>query len=122
MIYSGGFFTPADRRLMETVRNTKPRALAQQNWPFKDPRLAEMLFRYRARNYPDSLSDDEFELWQQQRLRRLENPSDERQLNTERYKQELASARESRQGDNHAQKILDHLEAWGDQLIMPNNL
>lgn len=122
MIYSGGFFTAADRRLMDTIRNTEPRALAQQDWPFKDPRLAEMLFRYRARNYPDSLSDDEFQLWQQQRLRRLEHPSDERQLNTERYRLELASARESRQGDIHAQNILDRLEAWGDQLIMPNNL
>jgi len=117
MIYSGGFFSQADRRLMDTIRHTKPEALSQQKWPFKDPRLAEMLFRYRARNYPDTLAPDELELWQAQRLQRLQQPTDVRQLNPESFSQVIAEERASRQDDNHAQKILDHLEAWGNELL-----
>ncbi len=122
MIYSGGFFSPADRQLMDTIRHTEPAQLSQQDWPFKDQRLVEMLFRYRARNYPTTLDSDELERWQSERLRRLEQPSDDRQLNPEGFSQVIAHERNARQGDNHAQKILDQLEAWGDALLTPNSL
>jgi exodeoxyribonuclease-1 len=49
--------------------------LAQQQWPFDDERLPELLFRYRARNFPDTLSFEEQERWRifcQQRLSDLE--------------------------------------------------
>jgi exodeoxyribonuclease-1 len=116
MIYSGGFFSPADRRLMETIRHTKPAALAQQDWPFKDSRLNEMLFRFRARNYPDTLGPAESGRWQKQRLARLNQPTDDRQLNPERFALEISAARASRQGDSRAQNILDQLEAWGNEI------
>ena len=116
MIYSGGFFSPADRHLMETIQKTEPGELANQDWPFKDRRLAEMLFRFRARNYPHTLKPVESDLWQKQRLARLKRPTDDRQLNPDRYAQEISTARESHPGDNHAQKILDQLEAWGHEI------
>ena len=119
MIYSGGFFSSADRRLMDNIRHTNPEALSQQDWPFKDPRLEEMLFRYRARNYPDTLAAEELEKWQEQRMHRLEQPSNERQLNPEEFSKVIADERTSRQDDNHAQNILDNLEAWGDELLRP---
>lgn len=121
MIYSGGFFSSADRQLMDNIRQTKSAALAQLSWPFKDPRLVEMLFRYRARNFPDTLDPNESEQWQRQRLQRLQHPSDDRQLSPEGFAQVLADERALRQGDNHAQNILDHLEAWGNELLMPNS-
>jgi exodeoxyribonuclease-1 len=122
MIYSGGFFSSADRQLMDTIRHTKPASLSRQEWPFKDQRLVEMLFRYRARNYPTTLDSDELVRWQSERLQRLQQPSDNKQLNPEGFLQHLADERIARQGDNHAQKILDQLEAWADQLLMPNSL
>lgn len=122
MIYSGGFFSPSDRRLMDNIRQTKPGALSQQDWPFKDQRLTEMLFRYRARNYPGTLDASESERWQGERLQRLQHPSDDRQLNPESFAQVLAEERAARKDDNHAQNILDHLEAWGNELLMPNSL
>jgi exodeoxyribonuclease-1 len=39
--------------------------------PFDDARLAELVFRYRARNFPDSLSEQEAEHWEQHRAARL---------------------------------------------------
>ncbi|MBF4558360.1 exodeoxyribonuclease I [Pseudomonas sp. p50] len=66
-----GFIGDRDRRLCEQVRVADPAQLAQQQWPFDDERLPELLFRYRARNFPDTLSSPEQERWQlfcQQRL------------------------------------------------------
>ena len=119
MIYSGGFFSPADRKLMNDIRCTNPSELARGNWSFKDRRLTEMLFRYRARNFPNTLSAGENDRWQKQRLERLTQPTDDRQLNTERFAVEIATARDLHPGDGRAQNILDQLEAWGRQLSSP---
>jgi exodeoxyribonuclease-1 len=70
-----GFIGDRDRRLCEQVRTADPVQLAQQQWPFDDERLPELLFRYRARNFPDTLSFEEQERWRifcQQRLSDLE--------------------------------------------------
>ncbi|MGB1439150.1 MAG: exodeoxyribonuclease I, partial [Luminiphilus sp.] len=48
----------------EKVRDASPAALATESWVFEDGRLPELLFRYRARNFPDSLSDEERDRWQ----------------------------------------------------------
>jgi len=122
MIYSGGFFSPADRKLMDNIRKTKPGQLAQLDWPFKDPRLAEMLFRFRARNYPNTLTPEENLRWQKQRLGRLNQPANDRQLNPESFMLEISDARQTHPGDKQAQNILDHLEAWGSELTVPINL
>jgi len=112
MIYSGGFFSAHDQRLMARIHATEPRRLNQQDWPFKDPRLAEMLFRFRARNYPDTLSPDENRRWQTQRLQRLNQPADIRQMSPENFTLEIANARLLHKDDRSAQDILDQLEIW----------
>jgi exodeoxyribonuclease-1 len=43
---------------------------------FEDPRLDELLFRYRARNFPDTLDADERGRWQQYRHERLHEGRD----------------------------------------------
>lgn len=66
-----GFIGDRDRRLCEQVRAADPVQLSQEQWPFDDERLPELLFRYRARNFPDTLSFEEQERWRifcQQRL------------------------------------------------------
>jgi len=63
-LYSGGFFSPADRKLIEMVRQAKPEQLATVPFRFEDDRLPEMLFRYRARNFPQTLNQEEQQKWQ----------------------------------------------------------
>lgn len=75
MLYSGGFFSNEDRRKMEEIRNASPQQLKALDIPFQDQRIVEMLFRYRARNYPQTLSDDEMAHWNEYRLQRLTDPS-----------------------------------------------
>ena len=59
-----GFLGRNDEALLEKVRDASPAALATESWVFEDGRLPELLFRYRARNFPDSLSDEERDRWQ----------------------------------------------------------
>jgi exodeoxyribonuclease-1 len=64
MLYDG-FIGDRDRQLCERVRRADPAALARENWPFDDPRLPELLFRYRARNFAETLSLEEQQRWAQ---------------------------------------------------------
>jgi len=69
-----GFIGDRDRRLCEQVRTADPEQLAQEQWPFDDERLPELLFRYRARNFPDTLSFEEQERWRIFCQKRLSAP------------------------------------------------
>ncbi len=71
MLYSGGFFSDHDRALMEQVRNTATEELYELSLAFQDPRLEEMLLRYKARNFPHTLSEDEVQRWEEYRSRKL---------------------------------------------------
>ncbi|WP_296263254.1 exodeoxyribonuclease I [Pseudomonas sp. UBA6562] len=66
-----GFIGERDRRLCEQVRALDPQQLGQGQWMFDDARLPELLFRYRARNFPATLNEQERQRWHafcQQRL------------------------------------------------------
>lgn len=71
MIYSGGFFSDSDKNLMSMIRATSAADLARLDLPFRDARLATMLQRYRARNYRDTLNDQELAEWGEFRRQRL---------------------------------------------------
>ena len=57
-----GFLGERDRRLCDQVRSGAAND-ATAPLPFDDPRLPELLFRYRARNFPNSLSETEQQQW-----------------------------------------------------------
>ncbi|WP_137819854.1 exodeoxyribonuclease I [Pseudomonas sp. 2FG] len=69
-----GFLGDRDRRLCEQVRCAEPQRLARDDWPFDDGRLPELLFRYRARNFPETLSEPEQKRWREFCQRRLSAP------------------------------------------------
>ncbi|PKG57672.1 MULTISPECIES: exodeoxyribonuclease I [unclassified Shewanella] len=73
-LYSGGFFSRADKAKMEMIRNTKPVNLAALELSFDDERLPEMLFRYKARNYPETLDESELIRWREFCQPRLNDP------------------------------------------------
>ena len=70
-LYSGGFFSDTDRNLINQVRDANEQELTDLSLPFNDPRLATLLFRYKARNYPQTLNAAEVERWQHYRKFRL---------------------------------------------------
>jgi len=58
-----GLISDEDRRRCEQVRRTPPERLAHLDARFTDPRLGELYFRYRARNWPQTLSVLERARW-----------------------------------------------------------
>lgn len=67
----GGFISSADRKVLNDLRHMTPPQLASASPHFNDQRLGELLFRYRARNFPNSLSSDEQAIWEEHRCARL---------------------------------------------------
>ena len=59
----GGFLDNDDRRALQRLRALPPERLAER-WPaFNDPRLAELLLRFRARNHAETLSAADRAQW-----------------------------------------------------------
>ncbi len=69
-----GFLGDRDRRLCDQVRALDPVQLGQGHWMFDDSRMSELLFRYRARNFPDTLSAEERQRWFSFCQQRLSDP------------------------------------------------
>ena len=62
MIYDG-FFSAGDKANFDILRATPPEQLAALKLTVADQRFNELLFRYRARNYPHLLSMPEQQKW-----------------------------------------------------------
>ncbi|MFZ3219827.1 MAG: exodeoxyribonuclease I [Rhodoferax sp.] len=67
----GGFLGNGDRRRLNDLRALSAQQLASAHPAFEDERLPELLFRYRARNYPELLTEDELARWEAHRAERL---------------------------------------------------
>ena len=67
----GGFIGNADRRRLNELRALPAQKLACKRNAFDDPRLEELVFRYRARNFLASLSLDDAARWEVHRVAKL---------------------------------------------------
>jgi exodeoxyribonuclease-1 len=61
----GAFVPNSDRRLIQEVQESSPAELRDRRFAFTDRRLPELLFRYRARSWPEILTDREQAIWQE---------------------------------------------------------
>jgi exodeoxyribonuclease I len=117
MLYSGGFFKEQDKRLMDQIRSAGPEELAANSFPFMDARLQEMLFRYRARNYPDSLNQAEKSQWEEHRFAYLAEPGGGASLSLEEYHEIIDRMLESGELDDSQQAVLHQLLEYSDSLL-----
>ena len=109
-LYSG-FLPDADKNRLREVRRTPSELLGSSSLVFTDPRYAELLFRYRARNWPHSLSHDESARWQAFRQHRLTTESPLTTLTLDQY---FALIEQKRSEVDPAKlPLLDALEDWG---------
>ena len=64
-LYGGGFFSHSDKAQMDILRGLSPEQLGNHPFKFQDERLSVLLTRYRARNYPHTLTTEEQQRWQE---------------------------------------------------------
>lgn len=111
-----GFLQDADKRKFAEVRGTPPEALGLRDFAFTDARLPELLFRYRARNLPDTLSAEERARWDAYRRSRLCEDRGLSEITFAQHRAEVAALRLAHAGDGRAQALLDQAQAWADAL------
>ena len=104
-----GFIDGPDKLRIETVRNADARQLADFHPQFDDDRLSDLLLRYKARNFPASMSEDEVMTWEAWRGQRLH-----RQLPA--YLKSLQ--RLAANADDDRRFVLEELQLWAEA-IMP---
>lgn len=63
----GGFIGNEDRRRLERIKRLSPQELALDKTGFDDARLTELVWRYRARNFPQTLNPQEQQRWEEHR-------------------------------------------------------
>ena len=114
----GGFVGNADRRRLNDLRQLKAQELASARPAFDDARLTELLWRYRARNFPQSLSADELARWEAHRGARLFD-GEGGALTIEQLFEELDSLAES--ADERGEAILGALYDYAE-LIAPQRV
>ena len=109
----GGFLGTNDRRSLERLRALTPDQLAAKRVAFDDPRLDELLFRYRARNFPATLRDDERERWLQHCSARLHGGVGGGQSLAQFFDQ-IDTLSEG--ADERGQHLLGELYEWAEQI------
>jgi exodeoxyribonuclease-1 len=117
MLYTGGFFSDSDRREMARLRALSPEDLASRRFVFQDPRLPEMLFRYRARNWPSALAEDERDRWDAYRLQRLTEPGAGAGITIDAFQERLIALGAELRSDPERVALLDELAQWGERVM-----
>lgn len=113
----GGFFSQHDREEIEHVHKLSPNQLAECHPAFDDAKLHELLFRYRARNWPETLNAEESQRWEEYRRWRLTDPAGGASIVSEDYFAEIARYLADTGLDPKHRALLRDLSAWGETLL-----
>lgn len=106
-----GFFSDADRAAMNIIQQTAPANLPALDLTFNDDRITQLLFRYRARNFPGTLDDREQQRWLQHRREALNSER------IESFLLELESLANLHDGDNEKMAQLKALYDYARELV-----
>ncbi|MGV2859264.1 exodeoxyribonuclease I, partial [Serratia odorifera] len=106
-----GFFSDADKAAMKIIQQTKPQNLPALDLTFNDDRMQELLFRFRARNYPNTLDDGEQRRWLQHRQTALSAEK------VQSYVLQLEALYNLHEADSAKLALLKSLFDYGKQLV-----
>ena len=112
----GGFLSDDDRRRCEQVRRTPPEQLGQLQPGFDALKLNELLFRYRARNWPETLTHDERLRWEEFRRARLTEPGAGGSIVLDDYRHQLSRMAVDLSLTPEQRAVVDALIDWPAEL------
>ena len=102
---------------MDAVRDASPAKLAADSFVFEDSRLPEMLFRYRARNYPDSLSEEERAQWAEYCFQRITEPLADTSYCMEEFQGDIEMLLDDQDLPPAKRSVLEQLLEYADTLL-----
>jgi len=111
-----GFLDDMDKGLLPEVRTASSVEMASDTLHFRDERYQQLLFLYRVKNFPETLSDEEQHRWEELRFQRLTN-SAEGYLTLEKYFSEIEQMLGEEAMSERDRNILRALQDWGSQIL-----
>ncbi len=110
-----GFFGEADKTAMGVVRAADKTEIGLLYLTFKDDRLNTLFPLYKARNYPQSLSPEEREIWEKFRYEKLVGGGEKSALS--RYFMRVSELAKSTDLTSSQQYLLEELQLYGESII-----
>lgn len=114
MLYRG-FIPDSDRRELERLTQLSGERLAREATSFQDPRLPELLFRYRGRNFPESLDSAEQRIWADFCRARLTGEIPGNSLTLEQFDRRLRELEQTPLSDSQ-RRVVQELETYRQTL------
>ena len=111
-----GFLADGDKALMSRLRTAPPTELAGYAERLRDPRMPELLFRYRARNHAQTLDAAERGRWNDYRRQRLLGDAGLSEQSLAVFRTELDALAVEHAADPIKLALLQHLRDWGNEL------
>lgn len=105
-----GFVPDVDKLRIDKVRQADLASLADMHPEFTDERLGSLLLHYKARNFPQSLAEDEVVAWEKWRAERIKKQLPE-------FVQRLQSLAVGHRGDDSKEYILQELQLWAESIV-----
>ena len=109
----GGFVGDTDRQRLQRLRSLPPEQMATRRTGFDDARLDELFFRYRARNFAETLDEAERERWTQHCAARLHG-GEGGALTVQAFFDRIDALGDS--ADERGQEILAELYDYAEQI------
>ena len=113
-LYSGAFLSDQDKHTLGQVHQTPVDVLAHKTFNFTDARLPELLWRYRARNFAETLTTEEQQKWEAERQSRMTtNPL----YNLDHFCNEWANLYEQNKNDPEKHTLLKAVKDYVKDLF-----
>ncbi len=109
------FISNQDKAVMDELRGTEPDELSSRRFIFDDDRLNGMLLRYKARNFPASLSSIEQAEWHEFRRDRLIQ-GDQNVQSLDQFDEKIALLKEEHSDNDGGSQILCALQDYARQM------
>lgn len=104
-----GFFSTSDKNNMAILRTLLPEHLANHGLKFEDPRVEKLLFHYRARHYPQTLTRTEQIKWQKYCHQQIDSKA-------EQFAKSIDELLQQYNNNPEIVKLLENLTAYAEQI------
>jgi len=109
------FFKDNDKQVMKEIQKTTAIELRSDKFSFNDQRLRELLSRYKARNFPNSLTETEQKQWENYRRIKLLDGGENSYL--ARYINRLKVISGQANLSAHDRYLIEELQLYGQSII-----
>lgn len=114
-----GFISDKDKQVMLSVHAMTEQDLRGAAPDFGDKRLNELWVRYKARNFPSTLTDEERAVWEQYRAKRIQSGPG---ISISKYAARLKTLAEENASDQSKMYLIEELQLYAESIMPYENM